>query len=135
MSVAKKHDIDLSKLPATPLETVQPNWRKALGLQEMGVYYALVLLIATLAVATAYIGQDNYLSIQNLSNVIYQSALIGMMAVAMTVVLISGNFDLSVASVAAFSAVVLVGNEIGMGVIPMGAEVRADGSISARVTW
>jgi D-xylose transport system permease protein len=42
--------------------------------------------------------------------VIYQTSLIGMMAVAMTVVLISGNFDLSVASVAAFSAVVLVAN-------------------------
>ncbi len=97
------------------------NWRKLLGLQEMGVYYALALLIATLAVATASIGQTNYLTVQNMSNVIYQTSLIGMMAVAMTVVLISGNFDLSVASVAAFSAVVLVANATTMGFWPAAA--------------
>lgn len=43
------------------------------------------------------------------------------MAVAMTVVLISGNFDLSVASVAAFSAVVLVGNAAALGFWPAAA--------------
>lgn len=121
MSAAQKHTIDLSKLPVTPTEKVKPNWRKALGLQEMGVYYALALLIATLAGVTAYIGQGNYLSINNMSNVIYQTSLIGMMAVAMTVVLISGNFDLSVASVAAFSAVVLVGNAAALGFWPAAA--------------
>ncbi len=121
MSAAHKHTIDLSKLPVTPTENVQPNWRKTLGLQEMGVYYALALLITTLAGVTAYIGQGNYLSINNMSNVIYQTSLIGMMAVAMTVVLISGNFDLSVASVAAFSAVVLVGNAAALGFWPAAA--------------
>lgn len=121
MSEVKNQRIDLSRLPRTPAETFQPNWRKALGLQEMGVYYALALLIATLAGVTAYIGQDNYLSIQNMSNVIYQTSLIGMMAIAMTVVLISGNFDLSVASVAAFSAVVLVANAAALGFWPAAA--------------
>ena len=121
MSTAKNHSVDLSRLQPPQEEQVRPNWRKALGLQEMGVYYALALLIATLAVATAYIGQDNYLSIQNMSNVIYQTSLIGMMAVAMTVVLISGNFDLSVASVAAFSAVVLVANAASLGFWPAAA--------------
>ena len=97
------------------------NWRKVFGLQEMGVYYALVLLITTLAVITGYLGQANYLSVQNMTNVIYQTSLIGMMAVAMTVVLISGNFDLSVASVAAFSAVVLVANSATLGFWPAAA--------------
>jgi D-xylose transport system permease protein len=97
------------------------NWRRVFGLQEMGVYYALTLLIATLAAITTYVGQDNYLSVQNMSNVVYQTSLIGMMAVAMTVVLISGNFDLSVASVAAFSAVVLVANAAALGFWPAAA--------------
>ncbi len=97
------------------------NWRRVFGLQEMGVYYALTLLIAILFAITTYIGQDNYLSVQNLSNVVYQTSLIGMMAVAMTVVLISGNFDLSVASVAAFSAVVLVANAAALGFWPAAA--------------
>jgi D-xylose transport system permease protein len=109
---------------ATPQPQTAPakvNWRRVFGLQEMGVYYALALLIATLAAITTYVGQDNYLSLQNMSNVIYQTSLIGMMAVAMTVVLISGNFDLSVASVAAFSAVVLVANAEALGFWPAAA--------------
>jgi D-xylose transport system permease protein len=125
MNEINKQKVDLSRVPRTPTEQFVPNWRKVLGLQEMGVYYALVLLIATLAGLTAYFGQDNYLSIQNLSNVIYQTSLIGMMAVAMTVVLISGNFDLSVASVAAFSAVVLVANAATLGFWPAAALAMA----------
>ena len=77
------------------------NWRRLFGLRERGVYYALLLLIVVLTIITTYLGQANYLSVLNLSNVVYQSSLIAIMAVAMTVVLISGNFDLSVASVAA----------------------------------
>ena len=100
---------------ATP---ARPRWGKIFGLQEMGVYYALALLVGTLAIVTTYMGQSNYLSIQNMSNVIYQTSLIGMMAVAMTVVLISGNFDLSVASVAAFSAVAMVANAATLGFWP-----------------
>ena len=84
----------------------------------MGVYYALLLLIVALTVITTYLGQANYLSVQNLSNVVYQSSLTALMAVAMTVVLISGNFDLSVASVAALAAVMLVGNADAIGFWP-----------------
>ncbi len=105
-------------MAAGEIKPVQTNWRRVFGLQEMGVYYALVLLIGTLAIATASVGQTNYLTVQNLSNVVYQTSLTGMMAVAMTVVLISGNFDLSVASVAAFSAVVMVANAATLGFWP-----------------
>lgn len=104
-------------MPVQP-EQARTNWRRIFGLQEMGVYYALILLVATLAAITTYLGQANYLSVQNLLNVIYQTSLIGLMAVAMTVVLISGNFDLSVASVAAFSAVVMVSNAAVLGFWP-----------------
>lgn len=121
MSAGKNQSVETTGMPGPQAMPSRSNWRKALGLQEMGVYYALALLIATLATITTYIGQDNYLSVQNLLNVIYQTSLIGMMAVAMTVILISGNFDLSVASVAAFSAVVLVGNAGALGFWPAAA--------------
>lgn len=85
------------------------NWARAFGLKEMGVYYALIILVVVLSFATAYTGRVNYLSLANITNVFYQSSLIAMMAVAMTVVLITGNFDLSVASVAALAAAVLIG--------------------------
>ena len=82
--------------------------RPLFGLRAAGVYYALALLIAVLAVVAALTGRPGYLSAVNLTNIVYQSALIGIMAVAMTVVLITGNFDLSVASVAALAAAVQI---------------------------
>ncbi|MFM0554686.1 ABC transporter permease [Paraburkholderia sediminicola] len=85
------------------------DWRRLLSLREMGVYYALILLVLTISGVTAYTGRPSYLSVVNISNVLYQSSLVAIIAVAMTVILITGNFDLSVASVAALSAAVLVG--------------------------
>jgi D-xylose transport system permease protein len=96
----------------------QTNWRRLFGLRERGVYYALLLLITVLTIISTYLGQANYLSLLNLSNVVYQSSLMALMAVAMTVVLISGNFDLSVASVAALAAVILIGNGDAIGFFP-----------------
>jgi D-xylose transport system permease protein len=91
---------------ARPSSTI---WRQALGFHEMGVYYALILLILVISAVTVYTGRPNYLSLANMSNVLYQASLVGIMAVAMTVILITGNFDLSVASVAALAAAVLIG--------------------------
>lgn len=97
---------------------VKVDWRRAFGLREMGVYYALILLVVSLAFLTAYLGKANYLSVQNLTNVLYQTSLTAMMAAAMTVILVTGNFDLSVASVAALSAAVMVGTVESLGVVP-----------------
>jgi D-xylose transport system permease protein len=85
------------------------DWRRSLGLREAGVYYALILLVAALAVFTAATGRPNYLSAMNLTNIAYQASLVGIMGVAMTVMLITGAFDLSVASVAALAAATLIG--------------------------
>jgi D-xylose transport system permease protein len=72
--------------------------------QRAGVVYALVLLVLVLVIATAVKHQPAYLSSVNVSNILSQSAPDAILAVFMTVVLISGNFDLSVASVAALAA-------------------------------
>jgi D-xylose transport system permease protein len=106
------------------------DWRRLFSLREMGVYYALILLVLVLSVATAYGGRPNYLSVLNVTNVLYQSSLTAIMAVAMTVILITGNFDLSVASVAALSAAVLIGTADAIGFWPsvgaaMGVAVAA----------
>ena len=91
---------------------------RAFGLRAAGVYYALGLLIAALAVVTAVTGRPNYLSAVNLTNIVYQSAGIAIMGVAMTVVLITGNFDLSVASVAALAAAVQISVVDSTGFVP-----------------
>ena len=80
--------------------------RRKFGLREAGVYYALLLLVTILTAATAMLGRPSYLSPVNLINILYQTAPVAIMGVAMTVVLITGNFDLSVASVAALAAAV-----------------------------
>jgi D-xylose transport system permease protein len=72
--------------------------------QRAGVVYALVILVVALAITTAAKGQPAYLSSINVSNILGQAAPDAILAVFMTVVLISGNFDLSVASVAALAA-------------------------------
>jgi ribose/xylose/arabinose/galactoside ABC-type transport system permease subunit len=89
--------------------TARAHWRRSLSLREAGVYYALALLMAALAGFAAARGLPPYLSSGNLTNIVYQASLVGIMGVAMTVVLITGAFDLSVASVAALAAAVLIG--------------------------
>ena len=88
------------------------------GLREAGVYYALLILLFALAAIASSRGLPPYLSGQNLGNIAYQASLIGIMGVAMTVMLITGAFDLSVASVAALSAAVLVGLAGSIGFVP-----------------
>ena len=88
---------------------LKSDWKHHLGMREAGVYYALILLMITLGVVTYLAGRPAYFSPTNLTNILYQSSMIGMMAVAMTVVLITGNFDWSMASVAALGAVITVG--------------------------
>ncbi|MDX6213213.1 MAG: ribose transport system permease protein [Frankiales bacterium] len=87
----------------SPLARVRPALA-GLRPQRAGVVYALALLIVVLLIATSAKHLPAYLSSVNVSNVLSQSAPDAILAVFMTVVLISGNFDLSVASVAALAA-------------------------------
>src|SRR3546814_3248454 len=75
------------------------DWRRIFSLREAGVYYALLLLLGVLAALAAARGLPLYLSGQNLGNIAYQASLVGIMGVAMTVMLITGAFDMSVAPV------------------------------------
>lgn len=81
-------------------------WRKGLAPRASGVTYAFLLLLAILTTISASQGRPSYLSSVNLSNILEQSSLIGILAIFMTVVLITGNFDLSVASTAALAGTV-----------------------------
>jgi len=106
------------EIPTNPTVRRQSNWKNVFSMKEMGVYYALIVLVVILAITTSYLGRPNYLSMQNISNVLYQASLTAIIAVSMTVILVSGNFDLSVASVAALSAAVLLGTADSIGFIP-----------------
>jgi D-xylose transport system permease protein len=80
--------------------------RRALSPRSAGVVYALLALVATLAITSSAQGRPPYLASVNVSNILDQSALIGILAIFMTITLITGNFDLSVASTAALAGTV-----------------------------
>ena len=80
--------------------------RRAFSPRSAGVVYALLLLVAVLTITTSAQGRPPYLSSVNLSNILDQASLIGILAIFMTLTLITGNFDLSVASTAALAGTV-----------------------------
>lgn len=67
--------------------------RRFLAARETGVLIALLLMCVFLSLATPY-----FLGVRNLLNVGRQVSMIGIMAVGMTFVLISGEVDLSIGS-------------------------------------
>ena len=72
---------------------------RLLRAREAGVFIALIVLCLFLSLAT-----DGFLTSINLLNVGRQISLLGIMAVGMTFVLISGEVDLSVGSIYASRA-------------------------------
>jgi galactofuranose transport system permease protein len=79
-----------------------PAWRERLftTLQRRGAVVVLILVVAVSAVAF-----DNFLTAQNLENIVLQGAFLGLIVVGMTFVIISGGIDLSVGSMLALGGV------------------------------
>ncbi len=86
------------------------NWGDSLGL--LGIY---LLLCVALFIASPY-----FLTVSNFSNILRDSAVIGIIAIAMTFVIVSGGIDLSVGSVVALIGVTVAQLSNKM---PMGAAV------------
>jgi ribose/xylose/arabinose/galactoside ABC-type transport system permease subunit len=106
-------------LQSQPLVPKAPRSRtvlKGLSLGEAGIYYALALILIVLTVLTRTFESQNFLDPANLANILYQASFVAIIAVPMTLVLISGNFDLSVAATAALSAacVLLLSDQVGI---------------------
>src|ERR687884_350707 len=73
----------------------RPAWRERLftTLQRRGAVVVLILVVAVSALVF-----DNFLTEQNLENIVLQGAFLGLIVVGMTFVIISGGIDLSVGS-------------------------------------
>jgi len=67
-----------------------------------------LILIMVLVIAVIAIFQHNFLSLENIVGILYQTAIIGVMAVCMTFVIITGGIDLSVGPVVAISGLYAV---------------------------
>jgi len=92
--------------PATTSQERTPGttslWRRIFRTREIGVLVALLVLCAAMSLASPY-----FLKTQNLFNVLRGMSTIGIMAIGMTMVIVSGGIDLSVGSVAAVSAMLV----------------------------
>ena len=86
--------------PPSEKNSAAPSvWRRIFRTRELGVFAALLVLCAAMSIASPY-----FLKTQNLFNVLRGMSTIGIMAIGMTMVIVSGGIDLSVGSVAAVSA-------------------------------
>lgn len=84
------------------MEPHSNNWQKAIAFfSKYGIYFAFVLLAGILAITS-----PPFRTLSNLRNVLQQISINGIMAVGMTLVIITAGIDLSVGSVLALSAVV-----------------------------
>lgn len=81
--------------------TASGTLRRLSAVRETGVLGALVLLCIVVSFASPY-----FFTVRNIFNVLQGMSTIGIMAVGMTMVLVSGGLDLSVGSVLAVGAVI-----------------------------
>ena len=84
-------------------------------LQRFLPFISLALLFVILSIASPY-----FLTTTNLASVIRQTAVINIMALGMTLVIVSGGIDLSVGSILAFSGVVGTMTMVSGGSVPLG---------------
>lgn len=70
----------------------------------------IVALGAALCIVFS-VSTDHFLSAYNLSNILYQSSLVGILALGLTPLIISGNLDLSVGAIPGLAACLVVGLE------------------------
>lgn len=83
--------------------------------QKFLPFISLALLFVVLSIASPY-----FLTATNLASVIRQTAVINIMALGMTLVIVSGGIDLSVGSVLAFSGVIGTMTMVTGGSVPLG---------------
>jgi len=69
---------------------------RSLNPQRAGVVYALALIMIVFQILTVSKGLPGFLGVANIDNLLDEISIDGLLAVGMTILLITGNFDLSV---------------------------------------
>lgn len=87
--------------------------RRGIRGADLLVKFNLLIVFGLLCVVAAILAPE-FLTTRNISNLLQQSSLIGIVAVGMTVVILTANIDLSVGSAAAFAGM-MVAILIGIG--------------------
>ena len=118
----------MTNLPSRPAR----RQKRAVWIKQNGVFLAFALIFAVMLVAAPQFGTR-----ENLTNILQQNAIIGIIACGMTFAIIIGGFDLSVGSTAAMASVVTAyviiessGNGVPLGIIAALATGLIVGSIN-----
>lgn len=86
---------------ATVIEAPASRRLQLVVVRDYGIVVAFVALFVVLSLAS-----DVFLTKQNLINITFQAAPIGIMAAGATLVFIAGGFDLSVGAISAFAGII-----------------------------
>jgi ribose transport system permease protein len=98
--------------------------RKAFNVKEMFKYPEMLTLIGFFVLCTFFsFASGEFLSTENISNIIRQVSINGILAVGMTFVILTGGIDLSVGSVMAFTGTIMVGLMINNGMPAIAAVI------------
>lgn len=96
----------------------QSNWKETFKNPEMLTLIGFFILCIFFSVVSG-----EFLTGSNISNIVRQVSINGILAVGMTFVILTGGIDLSVGSVMAFTGTIMVGMMVNMGLPPVAAVV------------
>jgi fructose transport system permease protein len=94
--------------------TVAELARRALTTPTVAPFFALILAMAFFSIKS-----DNFLDAQNLSLVLQQVMVVGVLAIGQTLVILTAGIDLSVGTVMAFGQIVMTKLAVANGVEPL----------------
>ncbi len=96
----------MSQVEAAKGRPLKEFWRKKgiHSLKKYGLMIGFILISVVISVIT-----PNFLSYANIMNILRQSSIIGIMAIGSTFVIIGGGFDISVGSILALAAAMVLG--------------------------
>lgn len=105
---SEKSDITAHKNEGKNVQDLAEGKRKSAGfisgvfkIREIGVLLALILLFTTFSVSSPF-----FFGLENLLNVLRQVSLLGIISMGMTMVIVSGEIDLSVGAVYGFASTI-----------------------------
>ena len=85
------------------LEQLKTSFKKENILKNYGIILGFFILCTIISFIT-----PNFLTRNNIINLLRQSSIIGVIATGMTFVIISGNFDISVGKIAAIGGTIIM---------------------------
>jgi ribose transport system permease protein len=86
-------------------EVAASRWSRANLITLLVKYNFIVIFLVVVAIATCL--SPNFLTPGNIANLLQQAAVVGVVAVGMTFVILTGNIDLSVGSLVAFAGIIV----------------------------